>query len=85
MVAKLTLVFAAFLVTQTKKSSNTNCYSVAEPRLPQTQKCMKHRRLKKIVRRNIGANTDDKENLYKKLAKCGPFFKTLFTISSIII
>ena len=40
--------------------------SIAEPRLPQTQKCMKHRGLKKIINRNLGANTDDREKLYKK-------------------
>ena len=40
--------------------------SIAEPRLPQSQKCMKHRELNCSIRRNIGENTDDKKKLYKK-------------------
>ena len=38
--------------------------SIAEPRLSQTQKCMKHRGVKLDIKRNIGANTDDLEKLY---------------------
>ena len=40
--------------------------SIAEPRLPQTQKCVKHRGLRFNIKRNKGANTDDREKLYKK-------------------
>ena len=40
------------------------CGSSAEPRLPQTQKFMKHREVKKCFERNIGANTDDPDLIY---------------------
>ena len=40
--------------------------SIAEPRLPQSQKCMKHRGLKYSILINIGVNTDDQEKLYRK-------------------
>ena len=33
--------------------------SIAEPRLPQTKKCMKHRGVQFDINRNIAANTDD--------------------------
>ena len=59
--------------------------SIAKPRLPQTQKCIKHRGAKFSIRRNIGANTDDGEKLYKKNAKFVFFTKTLCIISTKII
>ena len=40
--------------------------SIAEPRFPQTQKCMKHGEVKCNIKRNKGANTDYLEKLYKK-------------------
>ena len=40
--------------------------SMAEPRMPQTQKCLKHRVLKCSIKKNIGAQKDDREKMYKK-------------------
>ena len=40
--------------------------SIAEPKMPQTQKLMKHTGLEWSIRRNIGANTYDQEKLYKQ-------------------
>ena len=37
--------------------------SIAEPNLPQTQKCMKYRGIKFNIKRNIGANTDGQEKM----------------------
>ena len=41
--------------------------------------------IKKNIQGNKGANTDDKENLYKKSEKSGSFVKTLCTIYTRII
>ena len=54
--------------------------NIAEPRLPQTQKCMKHREDILCVKINIDAKTGDIENFTKKDSLV--FFKTLPTTST---
>ena len=54
--------------------------SIAKPRLPQTQKCMKHGGLHFSTRKNISRNTNGQEKLYKKIGTIWLFFQTLCAI-----
>ena len=42
--------------------------SVAEPRPPETQKCMKYRELTFHIKRIMGANTDDQDKNVQEMS-----------------